>query len=301
MDKMFKNGPAELAPPLRVYHPKKPKQIRVMFDSGAQYDDSLNYELLITGTDLKNTLLGVLICFRKEAIAFTADIEQTSYCFMVREKDFLWFQENYLNKDGGDYHMRVHVFGNSPSPAVAIHGLDQSVQVSEFNIDPDVKLFMMPDFYVDDGLKLLPTVEATVNLLKKTQEVLSKSNLRLHKIGNRKDVMEAFPSRDHASNLKDLDLDAHMLPIQCSLRLNWNLQTDCFLFSIPIDTNPYTRWGVSSMINSLHHPLGFAAPVTVQGKAILRELTAEIGNWGADAITSRIGGLLDVMEGILDL
>lgn len=50
MDKMFKNGHAELAPPLTeeeeqwylptfgVYHPKKPKQIRVVFDSSAQYN-----------------------------------------------------------------------------------------------------------------------------------------------------------------------------------------------------------------------------------------------------------------------
>lgn len=35
-----------------------------------------------------------------------------------------------------------------------------------------------------------------------------------------------------------------------------------------------------STINSLYDPLGFVAPVTVQGKAILRELTAENGDWG---------------------
>lgn len=127
-------------------------------------------DVLLTGPDLNNTLLGVLIHFRKEAIVYTVDIEQMFYCFFVREDDknflcFLWFQDNDLSKAIVDYRMRVHIFGNSPSPAVAIHGQHQSVQVSEFHVDPDVKHFVMRDFYVDDGLKSLPTVEAAVNLL----------------------------------------------------------------------------------------------------------------------------------------
>ena len=299
MDKMFKNGHAELAPPVGeeeeqwylplfgVYHPKKPKQIRVVFDSSAQYDGVSLNNVLLTGPDLNNSLLGVLIRFRKEAIAFTADIEQMFYCFLVREEDrnflrFLWFQNNDLSKDIVDYRMRVHVFGNTPSPAVAIHGLHQSVQISDFHIEPEVKDFVMRDFYVDDGLKSLPTAEAAIDLLKKTQDTLSKSNLRLHKIAaNNKKVMEAFPTTDHASDIKDLDLSSDSLPMQRSLGLNWNLQTDCFLFKVSDDIKPYTKRGVLSTVNGLYDPLGFVAPVTIQGKAILRELTMDNGDWDA--------------------
>ncbi|KAL6465115.1 hypothetical protein MHYP_G00252480 [Metynnis hypsauchen] len=41
---------------------------------------SLN-DVLLKGPDLNNTLLGVLIRFRKEAVAATADIKQMFYCF----------------------------------------------------------------------------------------------------------------------------------------------------------------------------------------------------------------------------
>lgn len=68
--------------------------------------------------------------------------------------------------------MNIHVFGNSPSPAVAIHGLHKSGQSNEFHVDPNVQHFVLPDFYVDDGLKSLPTVQAAISLLKKTQDVL---------------------------------------------------------------------------------------------------------------------------------
>lgn len=52
------------------------------------------------------------------------------------------------------------------------------------------------------------------------------------------------------------------------------------MFSISKEVKPYTRRGILSTINSLYDPLGFA-PVTIQGKAILRELTSENGDWDA--------------------
>lgn len=179
---------------VRVYYPRKPNRIRVVFDSRTQYNGLLLNDVLLKGPDLNNSLLGVLMRFRKEAVAFMADIEQMLYCFYVREEDknflrFLWFRDNNLIIE---YRMRVHVFGNSPSPAVVIFGLHQSVQCSVTDFDPDVKLFVTRDFYVDEGFKSLPTVETAVSLLQKTCDVLAKSNLRLHKIAaNRKEILSA--------------------------------------------------------------------------------------------------------------
>ncbi|XP_023812156.1 uncharacterized protein LOC111947642 [Oryzias latipes] len=299
MDKLFENKHAEIAPPLAdgeecwylplfgVYHPRKPKQIRVVFDSSAKYEGVSLNDVLLTGPDLNNSLLGVLMRFRKEAVAFTADIEQMFYCFNVREQDrnylrFLWFRDNDLSKDLIECRMRVHVFGNSPSPAVAIYGLHQSVLQNEPDCDPDVKQFVTRDFYVDDGLQSLPTVEMAVSLLQRTRDTLADSNLRLHKIAaNRKEVLEAFPSQDHAKDLKDLDFDKDVVPIQRSLGLLWDLSKDCFTFRVSDEAKPFTRRGVLSTINSLYDPLGFVAPVTVQGKFILRKFTVNSGDWDA--------------------
>ncbi|KAL6459899.1 hypothetical protein MHYP_G00316580 [Metynnis hypsauchen] len=94
MGEIFSNGHAEVAPPLEreeecwylptfgVYHPKKPKQIRVVFDSSAQYSGVSLNNVLLTGPDLNNTLLGVLLRFRTESVAVMADIKQMFHCFM---------------------------------------------------------------------------------------------------------------------------------------------------------------------------------------------------------------------------
>lgn len=297
MGKIFENGHAEVAPPLKgneerwylpifgVYHPKKPGSIRVVFDSSAQHDAVSLNDVLLTGPDLNNSLLGVLIRFRREAIAVTADIKQMFHCFLVREQDrnflrFFWFRDNDPAQDVIEYRMTVHVFGNSPSPAVAIYCLRQSTREREPHEDPEVRQFVDRDFYVDDGLKSLPTAAGAISLLKRTQDILAMSNLRLHKIAsNSKEVMDAFSPLDLASDLKDLDLGSDTPPVQRSLGLNWDLKSDTFTFKVDIDKKPFTRRGVLSVVNSVYDPLGFVAPVTIQGKHILRELTQEKGDW----------------------
>ncbi|XP_039863534.1 uncharacterized protein LOC120718871 [Simochromis diagramma] len=297
MAKIFQNGHAEEAPPLKpneehwylpcfgVYHPKKPSQIRVVFDSSAQHKGLSLNQVLLTGPDLNNTLVGVLLRFRKEQIAFTVDVQQMFHCFKVRPEDrnflrFLWFKENNPGKEIMEFRMNVHVFGNSPSPAVAIYCLRRAAQEGRKEYGEDAEQFVTRDFYVDDGLKSLPTADAAIDLLKRTQKMLARSNLRLHKLAsNSKEVMKAFPSEDHATDLKDLDLTADTLPMQRSLGLYWDLDSDCFTYRVQDERKAFTQRGVLSTVNSLYDPLGFVSPVTIQGKLLLRELASQSSDW----------------------
>ena len=86
-----KDGKCWYIPHHGVYHPKKPKKIRVVFDCSSQYKgESLN-KYLLQGPDLTNKLIGVLIRFRQESVAFTTDIEAMFYQVKVTKeyRDFL--------------------------------------------------------------------------------------------------------------------------------------------------------------------------------------------------------------------
>lgn len=103
--------------------PQKPNQIRGVFDSSAKHCGVSLNDVLLSGPDLLNSLLGVLMRFRREPIAIMTDVRQMFYCFRVKDehKDylrFLWYRRNDPNGELVDYRMRVHVFGNSTSPAV---------------------------------------------------------------------------------------------------------------------------------------------------------------------------------------
>nr|XP_027238609.1 uncharacterized protein LOC113829610 [Penaeus vannamei] len=80
MKKLLERGHAEIAPPLKeneecwylpvfgVYHPKKPSRIRCVFDSAAKFRGTSLNDVLMTGPDLNNSLLGVLLRVQKNRV-----------------------------------------------------------------------------------------------------------------------------------------------------------------------------------------------------------------------------------------
>lgn len=113
--------------------------------------------------------------------------------------------------------MTVHVFGNSPSPAVATYG-QRTAELGEAEYGMDTKEFVLHNFYIDDGITSVSSEKTAIDLLKRMQIMLAAANLKLHKVAsNSAIVMEAFPSEDRAKELKDLDLSADPLPLQRSL------------------------------------------------------------------------------------
>ena len=248
-----------------MYPPKKPEQIRVVFDSSAEYQGrSLNREWL-TGPDLMNSLVGVLIRFRREDVAAMCDVEQIFHSFHVSPEHrdflrFLWFKENDLSKPVTEFRMTVHLCGNGRSPAVATYGLRRTSDDGEEH-DPGIKEFVQRNFYVDDGLVSKPTAEEVVTLVRNTQAALASENLRLHKVvSNSVSVMEAFPTEDLTKDIRSLDLRQDNLPAQRSFGVFWDQDTDVFTYKVSIPDKPLTRRGVLSVVNSVYDPLGLAAP-----------------------------------------
>nr|XP_022331795.1 uncharacterized protein LOC111129629 [Crassostrea virginica] len=300
MKRIFDAGHAELAPQLEnvdseeiwylpifsVYHSKKPDQIRMVFDSSAQYEGLSLNKVLLTGPDLTNSLLGVLLRFRLEKIGIMADIQQMFHCFKVRQDHrnylrFFWYADNDPKGQLVEYRMCVHVFGNSPSPAVATYGLRKTAGNAEQEFGSDVLKFVERNFYVDDGLISLPSVDEVVSLMQRTQKALAQEGgLRLHKIvSNSNEVMKRFPVEDLAKDLMSPDLSKDSLPTQLTLGISWDLSSDSFTFNLSSDEKPYTRRGVLSCLNSFCDPLGFVTPVLIKGKLLLRKLTSNSMDW----------------------
>ena len=167
--------------------------------------------------------------------------------------------------------MNVHSFGNGPGPAVASYGLKKTASDGEQKFGEAAAKFVHRNFYVDDDVPSLPTADEAIELVTKTQRMLSKANLRLHKvISNSVKVMEAFPNED--KDLRDLDLRYHPLPPQRSLGFYWNLEKDAFAYKVDPADKPFTIKGVLSIVNSIYGSLGLAKPVLLEGKLILQHL-----------------------------
>jgi hypothetical protein len=152
----------------------------------------------------------------------TSDVAKSRSSYFLR---FSWHRDNDFKKELVEYRMKVQVFGNRPSPAVAIYGLHRTALVDKETFGSDIKKFVLNHFYLDDELISVHTVDEAIYILKRTRmALLVHGNLRLHKF---------------ASSSKELSNGN--LPLQRSLGLYWNLNTDTSTFRISCEDKPLTH------------------------------------------------------------
>lgn len=130
----------------------------------------------MSGPDLFNSLVGVLVRFKREPVKITGNIQQMFQCFKVREdrrncRRFLWIKDNDFIKELIEYLVCIHVFSNRPSPAT--YGLQKATENSEHVYGALVKEFIQQNFYVDDGITSLATSEQAIDLMQRTRKALS--------------------------------------------------------------------------------------------------------------------------------
>lgn len=132
---------------------------------------------------------------------------------------------------------------------------------------------MRDDFYVDDGLKSVPSATKASSLIKSTKCLLAKGKFNLHKfISNSKDMIEGIPKEQRASGIKELDLAKDGLPIERALGVQWCVQSDELQFRVELKDLPLMRRGIFASVSSVYDPLGLVAPFLLPGKQILQDL-----------------------------
>ena len=259
-------------PVFSVTHPKK-KKVRIVFDSAARYHGTSLNDQLLPGPDVINRLKYVLLGFRCGYVAFSADIECMFHNFRLRQQDkdylrFLWYQCNDPSREITQFRAKVHIFGNSSSPAVAVLGLRYAV-----NLHPasnDVKQYIEDQFYVDDGLSSADTIEQATSVLKETVETLNRCNIRLHKfMSSSQEVVMAFPESERAvKSTHDFENNA----AQSALGLIWDTSSDVLVLRTEIPKRPFTRRGILAIAHSVFDPLGICSPIILKGKHLQRKI-----------------------------
>lgn len=127
------------------------------------------------------------------------------------------------------------------------------------------------NFYVDDCLETVSTESRAIRLVGELRQLLSKSGFPLTKwISNSRNLNDSVPESERTSSAKDLLLD--QLPIERTLGVRWNVESDTLSFKIVVKDRPTARRGLPSIASSVYDPLGFAAPFTLPAKGLLQDL-----------------------------
>ena len=255
-----------------VINEKKPDKLRIVFDCASRFQgESLNDKAL-QGPDLTNKLIHVLLRFRQHQICVMADVESMYYQVRIPPEDrdvlrFVWFdvEGNLVH-----YRMRCHVFGGIWCSSSATYALRRTVKDSQ-EVSSFISDVVFNDFYVDDCLKSVSSVDEALHVVHETRKLLASGGFNLTKfVTNNSDVLSSIPDENRAKEVKQLDLDSHSK----ALGIHWNVQTDELYFLVNVDTEKaVTRKSMLSTIASIYDPLGLVSPMVLVGKLLFQDAT----------------------------
>ena len=280
-------GTMAMWPHFGVVHPQKDK-LRVVLDAAARFSGTSLNELLLSGPDLTNSLVGVLHRFRQDRVAFTSDLE-CMFCQVkvpALQRDFLgflWWPGGHISKKVNECRMHTHILGATSSPAIATFALHITA-ADNANFFSSGAVETVRRFYVDDfwsrclqSGKLLLLQLRFVSWHSRDVFILQSGSATAVSC-----LVSSVPENDRSKNIQSIDLDYDDIPSEKVSRVLWTVEADQLGFPVKNLDKPATRRGVLSTISSLYEPLGMAAPFILTGKFILHDLGHEMFGWDED-------------------
>lgn len=257
-------------------------KFRVVFDASAKTTSgsSLN-EMMMIGPVVQDSLLSILIRFRKHPVAFTADIEKMYRQILInpkqRDLQRIVFR-THPSLPIRDYRLNTVTYGTASAPYLATRCLKQLANDSAVS-HPLASPILDSDAYVDDiqsGSSSIPSAIATIEQL---NSLCSTARLPLRKwTCNNEQVLSSIPVElRETKSLIPVDTD-HTVK---TLGIFWNPQADEYLFQInlPVEVKSYTKRIILSEMSKIFDPLGWLTPVIISAKIFMQLLWKDHHDW----------------------
>ena len=177
-------------------------------------------------------------------MAVIGDIEELFLQVRVPEADrdalrLLWWSNDELKGEPDINRFTVHPFGVTSSPFCANFALRKAIERfgQEYNVEEQ---FVNRSFYVDDFLASVPDCQSAITLIDGVTGALSKAGFRLTKwISNDREILKHIQQEERAADFKDLDVTN--FPAERTLGVQWDANSDEFLFSFNVKEEVATR------------------------------------------------------------
>ncbi|XP_063386428.1 uncharacterized protein LOC134672453 [Cydia fagiglandana] len=282
--------PVWYLPHFGVINPNKPNKLRTVHDAAAKsHGVSLN-SLLLTGPDLLQPLLGVLMRFREGAVALNADIREMFPQIKIIEKDrdaqrFLW--RDTPGEPIRTYRMSSMIFGAASSPFTAIHIKNKNALEWQETY-PDAARVIIDDHYMDDCITSLDDVGKAAKLAADIYTVHAHAGFEMRGwTSNNSSALSLLPKESllevpHSNNV-DVELGRLATPVR-TLGLIWQPGNDLIGFNTGIrkDTalpEKLTKREVLVHVMRIYDPLGILAPIVVRGRIMFQDAWRKGLNW----------------------
>ncbi len=271
----------------KFYIPHKPivkesaetTKVRIVYDASARETDdspSLN-DCLETGPALQNLLWDILVRSRFKPVALSADLKQAFLQIRIKESDrdvlrFHWIDEENPS-EVKVYRFTRALFGLNQSPFPLGGTLDQHLTSVEDEF-PDEVIEIKESLYVDDVLSGGSTVDEVHSLKESAIEIFDRAHFQLHKWHSNEKSLEEPVENDLQSEQSFAKQQLGVKNEETKLLgLKWNKSSDQLAVTFPAkQPDVDTKRAILSQLASIFDPLGLAAPITLLGKFVYREV-----------------------------
>ena len=251
-------------------------KVCAVFDASAKSSSgiSLNDQLLV-GPTVHSSLVDVLLRFRLNRIALTADVSRMYRAVLLTKEQrdlhrFVWrSQPDEILKD---YRMTRITFGVAASSFAANMAVRQNA-VEHAEELPLAASAVFESFYVDDGLVGADSVEGAVNLQKQLQELFSCGGFLLRKWKSSdpvvlQDLDTSLLDSEAAQTIRNRD------SFSKTLGLEWSPQLDSFRLTVAEMPHfaVHTKRALVSDVAKTFDALGWFGPTVIVVKILLQRL-----------------------------
>ena len=282
-DLMSDTKPVYYLPHHGVYRPdKKSTPLRVVFDPASPFHGISLNSLLHKGPGLIGNLLGVLLRFREEQVAFSGDISKMFLQILLPEEDthvhrFLWRNLDTA-KEPTTYALQRVTFGDKPSPDMASFVMLKMADENEKEF-PRAATILKRDRYVDDLIHSCADTNQAVKSMKEVDEVLATGSFKVKEwlcssaieSTDQTDQQEPENVSSVAPATQIVNLDGE--EENKTLGVAWNPKRDIIGFAArEIKIESFTKRSVLSNVSKLYDPLGLASAVTIKARIALQNI-----------------------------
>ena len=159
--------------------------MRIVFDAAGEYDGMSLNKALLTGPDLQNNLVGVLLRFRNHTFAIAADIEAMYHQIRISKSDansLRFFWQDDLTQDVPEiYQMVVHIFGGKDSPWCENYAPKKTGRGNFDGYDASTIESVLKLFYMNDFLKSVISEVQAITLYQEMIQVMERGGFNLTK------------------------------------------------------------------------------------------------------------------------
>ncbi|XP_017480228.1 PREDICTED: uncharacterized protein LOC108369602 [Rhagoletis zephyria] len=261
-------------------------KFRVVFNASAKTSNgvSLN-DTQMAGPPIQDLLVNLIHRFRLQYIALTADVEKMFRQVRIDKRHRQWQQILWRETPTGPvrtYQLATVTYGTRSGTYLSVRAMQQCGRDNCFKLLDSERAgaaldCILHNFYIDDYLVSVPTLEEALQLGADVASVLEGGHFRLRKW--RLNIIDVVSTLSGASDPVHLDLHLAETTI---LGLHWDPSADDLFYRVGLaGSKSITKRQALSDAAKLYDPTGMLAPVLLPAKLFTQKLWQAKLEWDA--------------------